>query len=101
MSDPSVPPYEQSLHAIQTGVKIYLQRSYPALDEKLIEALKHFRTGLDARACDHCALVTLLINKGVIARDEYLQQIKLELHAEVKRYEDSLREMFGLDITLG
>lgn len=76
--------YEDALHAMQTGVAIEQGKGS---DNGLP---KHLRVGVNAAMCDHTGLVRLLISKGVITQDEYIQAITEEMNREVERYEKKL-----------
>lgn len=84
--------YEGLVHAMQTGVALMESRSEET-------APKHLRVGVNAAMCDHVALVRLLIAKGVITHEEYVQAITDEMRREVKRYEDRIATR-GTRITL-
>lgn len=86
--------YLAACHAVQSGVAAEHSRGSTS------GTPKHLRTGLDIRACDHAALVRLLVAKGVFTAEEYGKEIADEAEREVKRYESRLTEMTGVKITL-
>jgi hypothetical protein len=86
--------YRAAAHAIQTGVALALDRG------DTMASPKQLRVGIDLRACDHAALVRLLIAKGVVTEEEYLEAIADEAEREKKRIEDSLLERYGVRIGL-
>jgi hypothetical protein len=86
--------YEEALHAMQAGVAI--EQSSGSQDG----TPKHLRVGINARACDHAALVRLLIAKGVFTEDEYMVAITDEMNAEAERYEFRLMFQMGKKISL-
>lgn len=49
---------------------------------------------------DHGSLAKLLIDKGVITEDEYLEAIADGTEREKQRYEAILSERFGKPVTL-
>ena len=87
--------YLQAMHAMQAGV------GFDQDTNSEDGSPKQLRTGINARACDHTALVRLLIKKGIISEEEYLEEIRLEMNREVKRYEATLSEKLGKKVTLG
>jgi hypothetical protein len=77
--------YLDAGHAVQTGVALEMAREG---DDS--RAHKHLRVGINLRACDHTGLVKLLIAKGVITEDEYVEAMADEAELEVQRYEERL-----------
>lgn len=49
---------------------------------------KHFRVGHDCRASDHMALASLLIEKGFITEEEYVERMRLALNDELAGRQD-------------
>jgi hypothetical protein len=85
--------YRAACHAVQSGV---------AMEQNFTDAAspKHLRTGLDLRASDHEGLVTLLMEKGIFTREEYLKAMADAAEREKARYEEALSQHFGKRITL-
>lgn len=86
--------YAALCHAMQSGVAgemIY--------DKKSIEP-KHLRVGINSTLVSNHALVTLLIKKGIISEQEFLEQLVDSMFSEVKRYEELLGEKTGKKVTL-
>jgi hypothetical protein len=81
-------------HAMQSGVAMEMNYKPEPTDPK------HLRTGINAAMVDHGALVRLLINKGIITEEEYLDAIADAMEEEVKRYERHLSELIGGNIKL-
>lgn len=85
--------YGRLAHAIQTGIAYTKDRT--------IMEPKHLRVGVDLRAVEHGALVSLLIKKGLITKEEYTEELLEYMEQEVKNWEKRLREEYGHDnITL-
>jgi SOS response regulatory protein OraA/RecX len=61
---------------------------------------KHLRTGLNMAMVEHAALARLLIAKGVITEEEYMQALAEGAEAEKQQYEDRLRARFGRNVRL-
>ena len=96
----SVERYEAAAHAIQSGVATEMERQPPGAMGPT--SPKHLRVGLELRACDHAALVRLLIEKGIITEAEYLEAIADEAEREKARYEERISQALGgVKITLG
>jgi hypothetical protein len=88
--------YPEACHAVQSGIAFELAQVDPDSGTP-----KHLRTGLDLRACDHCTLVRLLIAKGLLTDEEYVETIRLETIREVIRLEDELSAKTGATVRLG
>jgi hypothetical protein len=89
--------YTDLLHAMQSGVA--MKMNYDPSET----TPKHLRVGVNSAMCDHAALVSLLLQKGIITEAEYFEAITEHMQAEVKRYEEWLNERLGAGgrITLG
>lgn len=80
--------YEQALHGIQSAVKFSHEHG------RQDGSPKHLRTGLNGAMCDHAALARLLIQKGVITEDEYLEASRIGVNTELASYERTYGETF-------
>ena len=76
--------YFNASHAIQTGVAY--EHNHGSQDG----SPKHLRTGINMRAVDHAALITLLVSKGIFTLEEYSAVLAAEAEAEKKRYEERI-----------
>lgn len=81
--------YEKHAHAVQTAIGFNP-------DKKALEP-KHLRVGIDMSKADMAGLVTLLIEKGVFTKDEYLAAITQSAEAEVEFQKQSLARNLGAD----
>lgn len=81
--------YADACHAMQTGVAMELQ-----LDPSG-GTPKHLRVGVNVALRDHASLVLLLVQKGIITQEEYIQAITEGMNAEVREYEAKLSERLG------
>ena len=90
--------YQAAAHAMQSGVAWEMGRDGPDTGPT---SPKHLRVGVNAAMCDQAALVKLLIAKGIITHEEYLEAIAAEMEAEVGRYEARISRATGAKITLG
>ena len=87
-------PYEKALHAMQSGVKFDQETGSED------GTPKHLRTGINAAMANHAGLVTLLIEKGLFTKEEYIQAITASMEREKQRYEEHLTKKLGASITL-
>lgn len=88
--------WERATHAMQTGVATEMELGMPSATEP-----KHLRVGVNTALCDHGGLVRLLIVKGVITEEEYLEAIADEMEKEAARYTDHIEKALGRKVTLG
>lgn len=90
--------YEAAGHGIQSAIRFEMsQQGFPDDDQdKIVHMLKHLRVGLDCRASDAAGLAGLLIAKGVITVEEYLEHMRLAANEELARYQDHVRREYGL-----
>ncbi len=86
--------YQAAAHAMQSGVA--MEMNY---DSKCTQP-KHLRVGVNSALVDSSALAELLISKGVIAEDEYLDAIAAGMEREAESYRARLQDHFGTSITL-
>lgn len=86
--------YAAAAHAMQSGVAAEI-----GLGTKSTEP-KHLRVGVNSALVDSAALAELLIGKGIITEDEYVEAIATGMEREAKAYEDRLSERTGQKITL-
>jgi hypothetical protein len=81
--------YHSALHGVQSGIAYKLDDAWDGASPK------HLRVGLDARAAEHGALVSLLIDKGLIDEREYLEYMRLGVNEEVARMQEELTAKHG------
>lgn len=81
--------YVKYAHGVQTALA-YSQ------DAKCMEP-KHLRVGVDMSKADMAGLATLLIEKGVFTKAEYLEAIVKSAHDEMMRQRDALASQMGMD----
>lgn len=61
---------------------------------------KHLRVGINTALSDHAGLVRLLIKKGLITEEEYLEAIADAMEEERDRYEKRIMAEHGVSIKL-
>lgn len=87
--------YEQALHAMQSGVAMEMNyHSAPT-------APKHLRVGVNSAMVTDRAIARLLIDKGIITKEEYCEAVRQSMVMEVVDYEERLSGLMGREITLG
>ena len=91
--------YHAAGHAVQSGVKADMETDVNQQSQGATTP-KHLRTGLNLVMSDHGSLAGLLIGKGIITEDEYLQAIADGAEREQHRYEAILSERFGKPVKL-
>lgn len=90
--------YNQAAHGIQSAVRFEMTKEGvpDEAQDAVIKMLKHLRVGVDMRASDAAGLATLLIGKGVITVDEYIEHMRQAANEELARYTDHIRKEHGL-----
>lgn len=90
--------YDEAGHGVQSAIRFEMsQRGFLEDDiDKVTAMLKHLRVGLDLRAADHSALAQLMIDKGIFTEQEYLEAMRLAANEELARYQEHVRETYGL-----
>ena len=86
--------YQAAAHAMQSGVA--MEMNY---DSKSTQP-KHLRVGVNSALVDSSALAELLITKGIITEDEYLDAIAAGMEREAESYRARLQDRLGTSITL-
>jgi hypothetical protein len=90
--------YMHHARRMQAGVE------YTMEDSKECQP-KHLRVGINAAMSDMGGLVGLLIKKGIISEEEYLEAITASMKREADAYENRLQQKFSpnweTDIRLG
>lgn len=85
--------YQAAAHAVQSALAAVLG----ALGPKAAGAdPKHLRTGLNLVMADHGSLADLLIRKGVITEEEYLEAIAAGTEREAERTAARARQDLNL-----
>jgi hypothetical protein len=82
-------------HAVQSGIAFGEARAKERGERFQQTEPKHLRVGINAALCDHGSLVKLLIAKGVMTEEEYLEAIAVGMEEEKARYETDLGVKLG------
>ncbi len=86
--------YLAAAHAIQSGVAgVMNYDSHEVLP-------KHLRTGINISMCDSSSLAKLLIDKGIITKEEHMKALADGLEEEKVRYEQRLSTRYGTSFKL-
>jgi hypothetical protein len=85
--------YAAAAHAMQSGVAMDMQTD-PGTSHGATTP-KHLRVGLNSAMVTDQAVAELLIAKGIITNDEYLEAVASCMEREAQRYEDILNERLG------
>ena len=81
--------YLAAAHGMQTGV------AYEQEHDSSDGSPKQLRVGVNSAMCDHAALVRLLVDAGVITREQYIKAIADEMERERDRYEERINNRYG------
>ena len=83
--------YAQQAHRVQTAIAALM-----AVDPAYKAAQpKHLRTGIDMSKSDMCGLVRLLISKGIITNEEYIEAVTAAAKEEADSYEKILQSVLS------
>lgn len=83
------------LHAVQSGIMQKMEAGISKETEP-----KHLRVGVNNALIETSALLTVLVNKGILTAEEYFTEVNNLLREEVKRYEQELTEHYGGKINI-
>lgn len=83
--------YDAAGHRVQTAIAMLMNfdPDYQATQPK------HLRVGVDMEKADMAGVVTLLIEKGIFTKDEYLKAILKSAIDEANSYETQLQAVLG------
>lgn len=85
--------YVAAMHAMQSGIATDMETDPSG--SKGATTPKQLRVGVNSALVNDAALATLLIAKGIITRDEYVEAVADAAEAEQARYEQLLSDRFG------
>lgn len=74
--------YEQAAHGVQTAIAYDIERGGTAATPK------HLRVGVDMSKSDMFGLAMLLIQKGIITQEEYVENMRLAANTELAMREE-------------
>ncbi|MCB0081605.1 MAG: hypothetical protein KDE50_16715 [Caldilineaceae bacterium] len=94
-SEEKIAKYHQLAHAMQSGVAA--MQHYDATPT----SPKHLRVGVNSAMVETTVIVEILVAKGVLTYDEFLDALIAGMEREVQTYESKLSELTGANITLG
>lgn len=93
----SIERYQSAIKRMQSGVAMDLSLR---MDDRST-AEKHLRVGVNSALVQNGALVTLLIEKGLITEQEYFEHMAKKMEDEVRHYETLLTKRLGKTVHLG
>lgn len=88
-------PYEVAVHGVQSAIDVAMN-TYP--DYRATEE-KHMRVGVDMSKADMCGLANLMIRKGLITLDEYMEAMRLGANHELAMREIEHYERTGVKVS--
>lgn len=74
--------YMAAMHGIQSAIKYEMETG---ISEKTTP--KHLRVGVDSGMINDAALALLMIQKGIITMDEYMESVRLQANEELAAYQ--------------
>ncbi len=74
--------YEEATHGVQTAIAYDIDQGRKATEPK------HMRVGIDMSKADMLGLAILLIEKGIITSDEYIEAMRLSANEELAMREE-------------
>lgn len=83
--------YHRAAHRVQTAVAFHPDRPK--------DQYKDLRTGVNMSMADLSGLASLLIQKGVITREEYVAAIADSAEREADSREDELSTRYGINVS--
>ena len=86
--------YMQNAHAMQSGVAMMMNYDTSSVEPK------HLRVGVNSAMSDNAALVQLLIEKGILTKEEYEKAIADKMEEEKAFYEQKLSQVLNRPVTL-
>lgn len=89
--------YTAAAHAMQTAVRLMIERLGP---EGAGADFKHNRVGINTAHRDHASLAQLLIRKGVITEEEYLEAMAVGMEQEAEWLANEARRKCNLPPTV-
>ncbi len=83
--------YYVAMHRIQTAIAFLMNcdPNYSAVEPK------HMRVGIDLSKSDQAGLATLLIEKGIFTKEEYIEAILKSAQQEADAYEAQVQAVIG------
>jgi len=76
--------YKAAMHAVQTAIRLEIETKG---EQGAGATPKHLRLGINSALVDSGALARLLMQKGIITREEHLEMLAKVAEEEVKIYE--------------
>jgi hypothetical protein len=90
--------YRRAAHAMMSGVKHEMESYQGGLSPDTTP--KMLRTGVNSALVESSMIGQLLVEKGIITREEYLRRVADAMEKEAQRYEELLSLKFGRKVQL-
>ena len=84
--------YHALCQAMQTGVAYETE---PGVCQQDSHIPKHLRVGVNMAMCEQGAMAKLLVKKGIITEEEYVDAMIDMMEQEVKQYTDRIEKALG------
>jgi len=79
--------YEEAAHGVQTAI------AYDIGEGRKTTEPKHMRVGIDMSKADMLGLAVLLMEKGIITSEEYIEAMRLSANEEVAMREEEVKDL--------
>ena len=79
--------YEEAAHGVQTAIAFDISEGRKTTEPK------HMRVGIDMSKADMLGLAVLLIKKGIITYDEYIEAMRLSANEELAMREEEVEHL--------
>lgn len=93
--------YEQACHAMQSGVRLEMEKEGIDTSSPTGRFLKHLRVGVNSCLVEASVVPSILIEKGLITEQEYLEKLRLIMNQEVANFQRRISLLLGKDVKLG
>jgi hypothetical protein len=87
--------YEEAAHGVQCAILTDMN----GFERCAAVEPKHMRTGIDMSKADMLGLAALLMDKGVITHDEYVEYMRRAANQEVAMREEEAFQKYGRRIS--
>ena len=78
--------YEEAAHGVQSAI------AYDIGQGRKTTEPKHMRVGIDLSKADMLGLAVLLIDKGIITSEEYIEAVRLSANEELAMREEEVKD---------
>jgi hypothetical protein len=86
--------YQALMHALQSGV------AFDQASGSDDGAPKHLRVGVNSALISNGALISILVKKGILTEEEYMEELVVYTQRDVDYMKMTLKERYGVDVDL-